>query len=75
MLGTSTRRRKLLPKARRRNDGPKWLCTQTPNLTTDSTDNTDLHGSKKFNRAILIEIRVIRSEICFLCKPTQIQNS
>ena len=29
------------------------LCTKKPNLTADDTDNTDLHGSKKFNRIIL----------------------
>jgi len=32
-----------------------------PNLTTDSTDDTDLHGSKKFNRTIMnLQTRVIR---------------
>jgi hypothetical protein len=24
---------------------------QTPNLTTDNTDKTDFHGSKKFNKS------------------------
>jgi len=30
----------------------KWvaLCTRTQPLTTDNTDDTDLHGSKKSNR-------------------------
>jgi hypothetical protein len=46
------------------------LCAKTQNLTTDSTDNNDLHGSKKFNRIFLnLQIRAIRvhpvDEICF----------
>jgi hypothetical protein len=30
-------------------DAPLAL-KQKPNLTTDNTDNTDLHGPKKFNQ-------------------------
>jgi hypothetical protein len=30
-----------------------YAVYKIPNLTTDDTDNTDLHGSKKFGRAIL----------------------
>ena len=28
---------------------PKEALHKNPTLTTDNTDNTDLHGSKKFN--------------------------
>jgi len=41
------------------------FAQKPPNLTTDNTDDTDLHGSKKFNSTILnLQIRVLRVHPC-----------
>jgi hypothetical protein len=45
---------------------------KNPTLTTDNTDDTDLHGSKSSRRTIVkFVIRVIRGEILlFVAKPS-----
>src|SRR5579864_8612 len=50
------------------------------NLTTDSTDNSDLHGSKKAQFGTIFRFVnpmpsvFSHGEICFLCKPSSLRK-